>query len=332
MNNKQQVKKNALELAEKDIYKLEDTFNAIKTVEQMNFKKECEFALQLLKSNEYLLQIASTNPESLEHAIKNVAAVGLSLNPAKKSAYLVPRDGKVCLDVSYYGMKEVATTSGSVVLVKARIIRENDTFEYQGLDKEPIHSFKPFDKKRGEIVGVFCAAKTIHGDWISDHMLIEEVHKIRDRNSKSYINKPNSSPWKSDYEEMVKKTMIRRAAKEWPRFNNDNRVDNLVQVMDEVHGVDFEKEQEEFNKKQQEELEKGKKLREEKAILCNEIKKTFDQKIMEFDIDMNAAGELMHELCKVTNINDIKRHEKALLEEILLSIQNYVPKPISKDK
>jgi recombination protein RecT len=33
-----------------------------------------------------------------------VAAIGITLNPASKLAYLVPRDGMVCLDISYMGL------------------------------------------------------------------------------------------------------------------------------------------------------------------------------------------------------------------------------------
>ena len=57
----------------------------------LNFAKECEFALQILSKNDYLLGIAKTNPFSLKSAISNVAAIGISLNPALAYAYLVPR-------------------------------------------------------------------------------------------------------------------------------------------------------------------------------------------------------------------------------------------------
>jgi recombination protein RecT len=92
-----------------------------------------------------------------------------------------------------------------------------------GFDREPTHKFNPFAKDRGEIVGVYCVAKTNHGDWVTDTMTIDEVYAIRDR-SESY-KAGKSTPWKTDPGEMIKKTIVKRASKMWPKTD---RLDEAI--------------------------------------------------------------------------------------------------------
>ena len=61
----------------------------------LDFTQECLFARQQLLKNNFTLDTAAKNPNSLQAAILNVAAIGVSLNPALSHAYLVPRDGAI---------------------------------------------------------------------------------------------------------------------------------------------------------------------------------------------------------------------------------------------
>jgi len=72
---------------------------------KMNFNREAGFAIQILMNNPYLMK---ADPLSVKDAVVNIALTGLTLNPALKYAYLVPRkvksDLKCILDISYIGM------------------------------------------------------------------------------------------------------------------------------------------------------------------------------------------------------------------------------------
>lgn len=208
----------------------------------INFQKESEFAMQLMSSNNFLMQTALSNKESLRAAIVNVAAIGISLNPAMRLAYLVPRNKKVCLDISYMGLVKLATDSGSILWVQANVVRKNDEFTLQGAGKEPIHKFNPFSNDRGDIVGAYCTAKTATGEYLTEVMSLNELLDIRDRTEayKAYAaKKTQSCPWISDESEMMKKTVIKKAYKLWPK---SERLDNAIQAINEHEGIDFEKE------------------------------------------------------------------------------------------
>lgn len=207
----------------------------------VNFKREASFALDALKSNVYLASIAMGDQDSFKRAIINVAAIGLSLSPVSKLAYLVPRDKKVCLDISYRGYIQLAVDIGSVKWVKAEIVRETDTFEYQGMGKEPLHLFSPF-KERGSIVGAYCVAKTHDGEFIIEMMPIDEIYSIRDRSSawKAYQkDSAKKNPWVTDETEMMKKTIIKRAYKSWPMTNTRERLEKAIDVSNETDVIEL---------------------------------------------------------------------------------------------
>ncbi len=91
----------------------------------ISWKKESQFAIQLFQANDYLAKTALANPISAQNAVINVAAIGVSLNPALKHAYLIPRGGRVCLDISYMGLLNLAIESGSIMWGQAVIVHEN---------------------------------------------------------------------------------------------------------------------------------------------------------------------------------------------------------------
>ena len=70
-------------------------FNQALSDQSITWQKEQQFAIQAFQKNGYLAKVAMGNPSSAQNAIINVAAIGITLNPAAKLAYLVPRDGGV---------------------------------------------------------------------------------------------------------------------------------------------------------------------------------------------------------------------------------------------
>lgn len=196
------------------VMSVRDSFNAASTDTSINFEAEAGFAIQAL-STDYAMGIALKNRQSVIDAVHNVSAIGISLNPAKKQAYLVPRDGKICLDISYMGLIDLAVATGSIKWAHAAVVYSNDNFVLRGFDEAPLHEFSPFGD-RGAIQGVYVVVKTADAEYLTHTMPISEVYAIRDRSSQSYKG-GKSSPWKSDEAEMIKKTCVKQAHKYWPK-------------------------------------------------------------------------------------------------------------------
>jgi recombination protein RecT len=212
---------NALSVISGDIYEARVSFDNALVDRSINFDREAGFAIQQLGKNDYMMKAAQNNRQAVVDAVVNIAAIGISLNPAKKQAYLVPRDNKICLDISYMGLMDLAQATGSVKWAQAALVHELDTFSLNGLDKAPSHTFNPFSKDRGLVVGVYVTIKTIHDEYLTHTMTIEDAYAIRDRSSawKSWIAKKAISPgpWGTDEGEMIKKTCVKQAYKYWPK-------------------------------------------------------------------------------------------------------------------
>lgn len=213
---------NALTVVTNEIYGVREHFERVTVDRSISFEREAGFAVQILQNNSYLLGVAEKDRASMIAAVTNVSAIGISLNPAKKQAYLVPRGGKVCLDISYMGLLDLAIASGSIQWGQAEVVCEEDTFTLRGFDNAPLHDFAPFSKTRGDVVGVYVVVKTHSGDYLTETMTIAEVMAIKAR---SETGKKDSGPWKTDFNEMAKKTVIKRAYKTWPKTD---RLDSAI--------------------------------------------------------------------------------------------------------
>lgn len=229
----------ALTTISTDIYAARPQFDAVLCDKSINFEREAGFAIQVLSANEFAMKTAMANRQSVVNAVVNVAAIGISLNPAKRQAYLVPRDGRICLDISYMGLLDLAIQSGSILWGQAELVQEQDGFELNGFDKPPTHKRNPFAKDRGEIVGVYVVVKTRDADYLTTCMSIDEVFEIRDRTSawKAWVEKKRKCPWVTDEGEMIKKTVIKRAYKLWPKTD---RLDTAVHFLNNEGGEGIE--------------------------------------------------------------------------------------------
>ena len=151
-------------------------------------------------------------PESVLKAVMVAAELGLDCGGTLGSAYLVPYGRTCTLITGYRGLIDLARRSGAIRSVEARPVFPSDHFKLRfGLD--PVLEHEPSNKPRkaDELLGVYCVAAFNDGGHHVEWMTREEVNAIRDRSPAG-----KSGPWKTDYVEMARKTVVRRAAKYWP--------------------------------------------------------------------------------------------------------------------
>ncbi|MGK3555702.1 recombinase RecT [Klebsiella oxytoca] len=205
----------------------EPLFCGALTDQSVTWAKESQFAIQYFQKNDFLAKTALGNPTSAQNAIINVAAIGITLNPASKLAYLVPRDGMVCLDISYMGLLHLAQATGSIKWGQCKLVYSSDTYESNGLDTAPTHKYNAFGD-RGAVVGGYCTVKTADGDYLTEEMSLAEIKTVES------TSKAKNGPWKTFWEEMARKTIVKRASKYWPKAQ---RLDNAIHLLNEDEGV-----------------------------------------------------------------------------------------------
>ena len=197
--------------------------------QSITWQKEQQFAIQAFQKNDYLAKVAMANPSSAQNAIINVAAIGITLNPAAKLAYLVPRDGGVHLDISYMGLLHLAQVSGAIQWGQCKLVYASDTYESNGLDSAPTHKYNAFGD-RGAVVGGYCTVKTAQGDYLTEEMSLAEIKQVETS------SKAKNGPWKNWWDEMARKTIVKRASKYWPRVE---RLDMAVHHLNTDGGEGF---------------------------------------------------------------------------------------------
>lgn len=204
-------------------------FNQALSDQSITWRKEQQFAIQAFQKNDYLAKVAMANPSSAQNAIINVAAIGITLNPAAKLAYLVPRDGGVHLDISYMGLLHLAQVSGAIQWGQCKLVYASDTYESNGLDSAPTHKYNAFGD-RGAVVGGYCTVKTEQGDYLTEEMSLAEIKQVETS------SKAKNGPWKNWWDEMARKTIVKRASKYWPRVE---RLDMAVHHLNTDGGEGF---------------------------------------------------------------------------------------------
>jgi recombination protein RecT len=160
-------------------------------------------------------QLGAASPASFLGALMTCAQLGLEPGPLGH-AYLVPfKNGKTgTTDVQfipgYRGLIELARRSGQVQSVSAHVVREGDEFDYAyGLNERCHH--KPNLGGHGKVTHVYAVIRYKDGGADFEVMTRGEVEAIRDRSRSS-----DRGPWVTDWDEMAKKTVLKRLLKRAP--------------------------------------------------------------------------------------------------------------------
>lgn len=162
-------------------------------------------------------KLAECSPQSFLAAMMTAAQLGVEPNTALGQAYLLPyrnHGNMECqFQLGYKGLIDLAYRSGEVSVIQAHTVYENDVFEYElGMDPKLRHV--PAKSDRGEAVAYYAMFKTKDGGYGFEVMSVDDVQRHAQRYSKSYGS--GSSPWRSNFDEMAKKTVLKRALKYAP--------------------------------------------------------------------------------------------------------------------
>ena len=205
-------------------------------------KQEALFALQILNNpKNKFLQNATT--DSVLTSIVNIAAIGLTLNPVVEEAYIIPRKKKVSkdnwvveahLEPSYKGMINLIVKSGLVTNISANVVYSGDYFDCD-LGNNML-SHKPYylnNKQKGDKICAYAIGFLVNGGKQIEIMPMNEIYMIRDTSEsyKAEINgKAKTSIWSTYEDEMIRKTLIKRLSKKFPRKQINNNLINALSL------------------------------------------------------------------------------------------------------
>jgi recombination protein RecT len=167
------------------------------------------------------LTAATTTPALLKCDARSVAGcivqaaiLGLEPSTVLGEAYLIPY-GKTCqLVPGWKGLLKLVRNSGELLMVNAQEVRQRDLFEFEdGLDPFLRHKRAPGGpEERGPVVAYWAGAVLKGGGKQFVVMTRQEVEAHARKYSKAFT----TGPWKSEFDEMAKKTCLRKLCKYLP--------------------------------------------------------------------------------------------------------------------
>lgn len=162
-------------------------------------------------------KLAECSQMSFLAALMNAAQLGLEPNTPLGQAYLIPYKNKGELEcqfqIGYKGMIDLAYRNPQMQIISAQAVYENDEFEYE-LGLEPKLYHRPSLDDRGELRLFYGMFKLQNGGYGFEVMSKTAMDAYAKEYSKAFGTA--FSPWKTNYESMAKKTVIKQALKYAP--------------------------------------------------------------------------------------------------------------------
>ena len=189
--------------------------------------KLSEVATRLMKPQDLVrlaLMAASRQPDLLKcshtsiiRALMDAAAMGIAPGGTMGRGYLVPRKNKqtqeleACFDPGWRGLCDIARRSGQVKRIDAKVVYASDHFEYEeGTSQTLKHVPSLGGSERGEIIASYAIAKFADGEMQIEVLPRADIEKIR------AVSMAKSGPWAAWFEEMARKSAVRRLCKYLP--------------------------------------------------------------------------------------------------------------------
>lgn len=181
---------------------------ALAVPKHLNADRMARIAATEVRKNKALM---NTEPTSFLGSVMQAAQLGLEPGSALGQAYLVPYGNQCQLIIGYKGMIDLARRSGQVLSLNAYAVREGDDFSFQLGLKPDIHHVPSLeaDRIKKPITYVYAVATLKGGGYQFEVMSRAEVEAVRAKAKSKNI-------WNTYFEEMAKKTVLRRLFKYLP--------------------------------------------------------------------------------------------------------------------
>lgn len=162
-------------------------------------------------------QLRQCTPISFIAALLNAAQLGLEPNTPLGQAYLIPYKNKGVLEcqfqIGYKGYIDLAYRNGQMQTIQAQVVYTNDEFQYEyGLEPKLFH--RPAFSDRGEPAYYYGLFRTVNGGYGFSVMSKADMDAFAKTYSKAFDSA--YSPWRTSYDDMAKKTVIKQALKYAP--------------------------------------------------------------------------------------------------------------------
>lgn len=176
--------------------------------------------------------IAKCSRETILRSLMDAAALGIKPGGLMGRGYLVPRKNhkngtiECCFDPGWRGLIDIARRSGQIRRIEAHVVFEADEFSVTRTPLTNIRHVPSEDANPGAVRAAYAVAEFTGGEVQIEILYRRDLDKVRKMGA-------SGGPWSTWYDEMARKTAVRRLCKYLPY---DPQLDEAIRVMDEVDG------------------------------------------------------------------------------------------------
>ena len=198
----------ANEVAVKFSTQLTDKLVSVETALPKDFNRE-RFVQNCLAVMNETPALGKINAAQTIQGLLKGAYLGLDF--LNRECYLIPYGNSVQFQTDYKGEVKF-TKKYSIRKIKdiyAKVVREGDEFVEEIVDGMPSIDFKPVPFNDKDIIGAFAVVLYQDGGMAYEVMSVKDINSVRQNYSKA----SQSKAWKNSFDEMCKKTVLRRLCK-----------------------------------------------------------------------------------------------------------------------
>ncbi|HEL2246392.1 TPA: recombinase RecT [Streptococcus suis] len=169
--------------------------------------------------------------ESIANALLDMVVQGLS--PAKTQCYFIPYGNTLKMTRSYFGTMKVVKQLSNVKDIWAEVVFEGDVLKIRNDNGRTVLESHETDwtNQDNAIIGAYCIIEKVDGERILTVMTKKEIDR-------SWQQSKNKSVQNAFPQEMAKRTVINRAAKQF--FNTSDDSDILIEAVNRTTENEFD--------------------------------------------------------------------------------------------
>lgn len=159
-------------------------------------------------------QLRNADPMSIIGAAMVAATMQLQVVPTLGQCYIIPYGSKAQFQCGYLGILQLCQRSGQFKKILAAPVHEGEYVSGDEFDEDYV--FDKSKRKSDKVIGYMAKFELLNGFTKVAYWDVEKVKKHASKFSQAYRSGYNS-PWKSDFDAMAMKTVLKSILKFAPK-------------------------------------------------------------------------------------------------------------------
>lgn len=182
-------------------------------------------------------QLRKAEPMSIIGAAMVAATMQLQVIPTLGQCYIIPYGSKAQFQVGYLGLLQLCQRSGQFKKILAAPVHEGEYISGDEFDEDYV--FDKNQRKSDKIVGYMAKFELLNGFTKVAYWDVERVKAHATKFSQAYRS-GYTSPWKSDFDAMAQKTVLKSILKYAPKSIEMQNAVTFDQAVVNVNSSDIQ--------------------------------------------------------------------------------------------